>query len=332
MSECVTPFQEEALLQAYKVFGVIFTIYAPIILLLNILLVISLLATKQSLKNTSNLLIICLSISDGLIGALLMPIFSIEHIWNGDSRFCSLQSVSMILQLFLGGNSMAMTTLLAIDRYLHMNPDFHRSPSRFAKLFERPRVFLTIIATSSFIAVISLAYHFTMEFKRSLTPHFTTYFTVFMVIIISSFITIYTRGYLRIRRHVAENQIYANRSEQNSTDERPAYLKELFKTVLLLLIGTLITWTPILVTTLLMTISLAENHSYLKSNAFMIAIKICYLCFYSNAAINAFIIFYRNKKSKEWLFSLLRSCFTQRTQQVQNNPAVVCNIEAVDIA
>ncbi len=305
MSQCFPFILNDILIQAYDVFGVIFFVYAPVILVLNVFLVVSLIATKQSLKNTSNLLILCLTISDGLIGAL-MPILGIEHIWYGDSRFCSLRSISLTMQLFLGGNSIGMTMLLAIDRYLHMNPDFHRSPSRFAKLFEKPRVFITIIATSTFFAVISLAHHFTLQFKASFAIHFVIYFTVFMMMSVISFITMYTRGYLRIRRHVAENPIYANREDTNS-NENPRYLNELFKTVLLLLIATFVSWTPVLLTNLLFAISLAGNYSYLYSNAFVIFSKTSYLCLYSNAVINALVIFYRNEKSKQWLVNFFRS-------------------------
>ncbi len=307
------------------VFGIIFIAYAPVILVLNVLLVVSLKATKQSLKNTSNLLITCLSVSDALSGIILLPLLGIEHIWYADLGHSSLNPIRQVLQIFFGTNSIGMTMLLAIDRYLHMNPDFQRSPSRFAKLFERPRVFMTIIATYSFFAVVSVAYYFQMGSKRSL--FFSLAFTVFNMAVIASFIVVYTRGYFRIRRHVAENPIHANRAERNSTDGRPVYLNELFKTVLLLLILMLITWTPLLLLNLLTTIDVVGSYQFYSSGPFNIFIRVSFLCFYSNAAISTLIIFYRNKKSKEWLTERFRCCFHWRhARGAQNNSAVIANI------
>ena len=62
------------------------------------------------------------------------------------------------------------------------------------------------------------------------------------------FVTIYTRGRLRIRRLVAEKPGYQNSGVVLSKIS-PTYLKELFKTALLLVIATVTSYVPTITTT-----------------------------------------------------------------------------------
>ena len=288
--------------------------YSPMVIIANVPLMMSSIATKQSLKNTPNLLIFCMNASDSVIGAILLPVLGFEHIWYDDARTCTLRQVSLAINFAFGGNSIGMTILLAIDRYIHTNPDFHRSPSRFAKCFERPRIYYVIFSTSLFFVSQSVAAVCVMQYKRIYGFYFMGFNAFFTMVATTVFVAIYMRGYLRIRRSVAENPIYADRGESNS-QESPEYLRQLFKTVLLLLITMLATWLPVTVYTILLTIAVFGRLEFVKSDAFYVFSKTTLLFFYLNPILNALIILYRNKKSKEWVMAKLASICRKRRNE-----------------
>ena len=72
MAECQVFYPDTFYSKTLHVSGVIYIFYVPVIVGTNALLIMSLIATKQSMKNTSNFLIACLSTSDILIGQLLV--------------------------------------------------------------------------------------------------------------------------------------------------------------------------------------------------------------------------------------------------------------------
>ena len=161
--------------------------------------------------------------------------------------------------------------------------------------------------------------------------HFTGLFAIVMLVILPIFVTIYARGYLRIRRFVAENPVYQNRGEADS-NESPEYLKELFKTVLLLVIVIVISYVPMIATTLAATILSIVKHTDLKTTNYLIFAHTASIFLFANSFLNALIILYRNKKSKKWLKERLHSCCKQRKkEEEQRSPEVIVNIGIEDL-
>ncbi len=307
-------------------FASIFILECPLTIIVNLLLIISMSATKKSMKNTSNFLIVCLCTSDAMIGAFVMPIHVIESFWVDPKGFCSFITTSTAFQSFLTNVSMLMTMLLAVDRYLHMNPEYHRSPPRLAKLFERPRIFIMIGVLSLLSAVIALGSYFAMSFDLKIVTTFNIWYGVFFTIIAVIFTVLYIRGYLRIRRHVAENPVYTDRG----ANESPEYLNELLKTVLLLLTAMLVSWLPGIVLNLALAFWSSTHDDYdtdvkhVDSNLYFVFSSAAHALFFLNNAASALIILYRNEKSKKWLVELYSSYFQQRSQEeVENNVVVV---------
>ncbi len=130
MADCSKYYSSNFQDKAQTAVGIIFIIYSSVIIVVNILLIVSMIATKQNLKKSSNLLIACLSIADSFTGAIMMPFLGVESIWYDSPWICLLGTISKCLQVFFSGVSMNITLLLALDRYVHMDPEFHRSPSR----------------------------------------------------------------------------------------------------------------------------------------------------------------------------------------------------------
>ncbi len=306
----------------YITFGVIEIIFCPITVAANTLLIVSLYATKQSFRIPSNFLILCLSVSDGLIGAILMPLVGFHNIFIDSQTFCATRTTSYTLRSFFAGTSLYMTILLAVDRYLHMNPNYQHSPPRLAKFFKPPRVYFLALTFWIVAAAISIAFYFSTLTKRESFFYFATFITALATTAMTVFIVMYARGYLRLRSIVAENPVYTRREESNS-NERPEYVTRLFKTVLLLLIAIFVSWFPNLILKILITINYSREEPVISSPTFTAYTEACFVLYYSNCFVNAFILLHRNKKSREWLTSLRGSCRRERREDVQCNTTVI---------
>ncbi len=318
----------EAQRSPLKISGIITLSCCPVIVTINVLLIASLIATKQSLNKASNLLIVSLSISDSLMGAVLIPFQSIENIWQ---NICPMAMVITMLQTFFLVFSLSMTILLAADRYLHMDPNFRTSPSRIAKLFTIPWIYAMISIAFLLSALTAAGTHFVARLGLESMIYVNICFVVVLLAILSAIVALYARGYLRIRRFVADNPVYANRDEPESS-ENPDYLNKLFKTVLLLLIAMLVSFVPILLTnTILMFTTLTGVEP--SPGVQLIILIVNPILNHTNTVTNACIIFYRNEKSKEWLVTKVFKCCrkTENREEELRSVAVICNTRTTGV-
>ena len=330
MAEYFYSYPETYPIYASRITCAIYAIYCPVIITINVALIVSFFATKQSMQNTSNLLIICLSISDCLIGAVVMPVLIIESLWFDTEKHSSIVRVYFSLNYVFGGISFSMTMLLAIDRYIHMNPNILENESKIGNLFKRPRIYFLIFACCAFFTTTSLSLYFLVKTNPKITAYYAGSMAILLLILMPILVTMYTRGYLRIRRFVAENPVYQNRGEADS-NESPEYLEELFKTVLLLIIVTMISYLPNLALNASGAVLTFLNHSYISSTTFLIIAHLAYILVFSNSFLNALIILYRNEKSRKWLKEVLQSCCKRRKiGKEQRSPKVIVNIEIED--
>ncbi len=326
MEECSFKYPDSYPLYVSRVTTAIYAIYCPVIITINIVLIVSFVATKQCTKNTSNLLIVCLSLSDCLIGATVIPTLIMESVWFDSKRLCPVFYASFPLQYLFVGMSFFMTLLLAIDRYLHMNPNILENNSKIAKLFKRPQIYFLIFACFVFLMAMSLSLYFLMKINPKITGYFNALCAIALLVILPIFVTMYTRSYLRIRRFVAENPVYQNSGESGS-NESPEYLKELFKTVLILIIATVISDFSFIAVNFTATILSFMNHSKATSTEYKILAHTGYILLFANTFINASIILYRNKKSTEWLKKCLSSCCRHRKREEEPRTSeVIVNV------
>ncbi len=303
----------------------IYIVYTLVINTLNILLIASLIATKQSFKNSTNFLILCLSCNDLAIGLVLLPLNSVINLLDNPQKGPVLETILHVLQPVIGGLSVSTTLLLAIDRYLHMDPDFYRSPFRLAKFFKRPRIFIVVFGSWLAVVIESVALYSITKLGVKETMSFLFCYTLFVSFLLILFMAMYARCYLRIRRFVANNPIYANRDETHS-NETPEYLHELFKTVLLVLMTTCMSWLPILVEYYIVTVSYLFTKQCLQSKAMAIYNAAALFLFYTNSAVNALIVIWRNTKSREWIAKRFLMCFDKRNEAVAPNSLAMNSI------
>ncbi len=109
------------------------------------------------------------------------------------------------------------------------------------------------------------------------------------------------------------------------------FLKELFKTVLLLVAVAVISSLPFIGLNIAATILSFANHAYLNTTTYKIIANAALILLLANSFSNALIILYRNKKSRKWLKERLNSCCKRKKkEEEQGSPDVIVNIARED--
>ncbi len=196
MKECPYTYPEPYPKYASTITCAIYAIYCLVIVAINVILIVSFFATKQSMKNTSNLLIVCLSISDCLIGVIVIPMVIIENLWFDSVKLCSILRVSIPMRLLFCGISFIMTMLLAIDRYIHMNPNVLENESMMAKSFKIQKIYFLIFTCCALFIARGLTFYFLLKIIPRLTAYLSVLCAIILLVMMLIFVTIYTRCYL----------------------------------------------------------------------------------------------------------------------------------------
>ena len=282
-------------------YSIVLIIYCPIVVILNTVLIIAFIATKEAVKNTSNLLIICICFIDLLNGAAIMPLF--VYILNNIDRkdICMAIKVMFVAGGTLRNSSGILTTLLAIDRFLHMNPNIQNRPSLLRRVFKSSNIGYII----TMVVIVSM----TVSSLSTILPTSQSGMMVILgpVVVFSmatyvSIVTgLYIKGYKRIRTFTDENPVY------HETGEQPNYIKSLYKTVLVLVVLVSVSYLPY---------CLAQGIGYifvitketLTSAVPTYFIEISSLILYSSYFTNCFVVLYFNKKAGSWVSKVFRTC------------------------
>ena len=130
MEACVSCFEPVPLgdySRKTTLFAILLTMYTPVSTFLNISLISAMVFTRQATHSTSNLLIVCLSICDAATSAIALPLCMFTLYTAEDVGNCNLKTVNSILLGTLYPLSGYLAVLLAIDRYINMNPDIRNS-------------------------------------------------------------------------------------------------------------------------------------------------------------------------------------------------------------
>ena len=266
--------------------------YSVISAITNALLISAFLATKQAIVNTSNLLIFCISVFDLISSLFGIPAALIIH-WN----------LSFIILGATFPITAGLTVLLALDRFLHMNPNVHQE-TMLSKMFKRPFVFMLIgvvIAIGFFFDIIFTVWSKASDSYPVLALCGNTLIFLSMVLISG----LYTKGYLRIRCFADDSPVYRN---EDGTIGRPKYVRNLFKTVFFLTVASIITYLPLTVVNTIYGAYLIQKHP--PSQQLMEFNTYLFYWSFSNCCFNSLIIFYLNEPVRLWLVSkLFRRCF-----------------------
>ncbi len=106
---------------------------------------------------------------------------------------------------------------------------------------------------------------------------------------------LYLKGYFGIYQHVAQNRVQTDNSGIDRC-HRSRYLRNLSKTVLLLIVTMILTYVPILIASGILSLTKLID-GYVKSKELALFYTISYLLVCLNGVFNSMIIFYRNKEA-----------------------------------
>ena len=142
-------------------YAAILVILSFIAIILNLTLIVSFIATRQVTKNTSNILIFALSLSDLATGVVSMPLVASILLDKKAVDLCIKSKVFIILS-GNGQYSVLLTVLLAVDRYLHMNPNIQNRPSLMRKILKKPNIYysMTSLFIFSNLPTLGIAFEF----------------------------------------------------------------------------------------------------------------------------------------------------------------------------
>ena len=291
-----------------EAYAIILLVFSLITILLNLSLIISFIATKQVTQNTSNILIFALSWNDLIAGAVSMPLtanFLLD--FNSDDHCIKAKLIFMLSskEQF----SLLMNFLLALDRYLHMNPDIQARSSRIQKILKAPSIYyiivITVITSNIISTFAALQFHKEGTFMLNFT------FTGFLLTQLVVVACLYTKGYLRIRKFADNNPVYSE-----PAGSTPAYVRKLYKTVLVLVSLALVQYVPFCVISVLL--SIHDNPTKLKSNpVFAYCFDIGILSTNAGCFTNCLAILYFNDRAKNWIFK--KSGCRDKVQQQREN-------------
>ena len=211
------------------------------------------------------------------------------------------EDICIKLTIFLIGSglinfSAGLAVLIAIDRYLHMNPDLHNRQSLARKMFKRPYIFfvnLFVFVISETLSLISLFYRSQDRMWKSVMSF--TSIILFAFLILTT-VALYTRGYLRIRRVADNNPVY------RESGETPEYVRSLYKTVLVLVLLVCIHSVPYFGLRLALVILFISKKPY-NGLILKYASEVSILLFNAGCFTNAMAVLYFNKKAKYWIRS-----------------------------
>ena len=276
-----------------QTYAAILLAFSPITILFNLSLIISFIATRQVTQNTSNILIFALSFCDLTSGTIFMPLRANTLLNLNAGDFC-IKAKLLVMLSSNGQSSLILTSLIALDRYLHMNPDITNRPSRIRKILKRPNIYfvlaITFIVTNTFSAVLAFTFH---DSEISL---FASIFTIMQSIQLVLVACLYAKGYLRIRKFADNNPVY--NEPMGST---PDYVRKLYKTVLVIVALALIQHVPYCIVSIVLTAQ--HSPTQLSSHpVFSYFNDFATLSMHAGCFTNCLAILYFNTQARTWIF------------------------------
>ena len=269
----------------------------------------------------------CLCLSDLLNGAVALPLLAYAVLPNHSSNNCAAVMIAQIAGFLFPVLSGIITLLIAIDRYLNMNPNLDRR-SRCYKLFERPHVYFLLTFLSISIFAISLAGRFMLYYVKTVETRHLAMISlgsvVLLAIAVYAISALYIKGYLRIRKFTEASPIYR---ERNGRAVRPQYVRNLYRSVFVLVILMLLIYVPICVMHIAVSV-----YTFTVSHIQHFVVILCYniigLLMYLNSIVNSLVILWFNKTAKQWVLSTMKCNLRPRTHTV-NFANDIVNIHAI---
>ena len=291
------------------VLGAWYAVLAPLTVTVNCLLLASMIGSKQALSNTSHKLVTCTSIISLLSGASCMPLMAmtfLPYVMNG-----WLPVALQLIGSFLFFLSSFVMVLMAVDRYIHMKASFAGRRSIFEKLLTGRLILVPLslcVMCSALVSVASIKFHTFGNIGKMVAL---VVMAVCHLIFIPCIAVLYIRGYIRVKEFVQHNPVYNEPFRQGNLESssgsshagtqarvRPAYVRNLQKTVLILIITLMITHTPVALAGVIFPIIYATGKQPMKLSE---VIDVLSLFYYHHFIIHGLVVFKMNHRARDWL-------------------------------
>eukprot|EP00794_Sanderia_malayensis_P015218 gene15218-16791_t len=318
-----------------RFFGVALATLAPVTVIINSTLIASFIATKQINLNTTNFLIFITSIVDLVQGAVGLPLISATALdvssktvrdKTSTIKIEPWQISGMVISFTLAHLTDLLTVLIAFDRYVHMNPDLGRTAPRLEKWLQKPHLYYLIAATGVFaILFTSVNLSFPVGDRISYAAvAIAGSQTLYLVLIVTT--CLYARLYWRIRKYVNKSPLYKTASttmeqdakNQTGKEEIPAYVHELFKTVLLIIVAFLVVYFPLCVVGPV--IFAYQVSKVTPPTSLAMAFNVATVLSCTVFSVNASIVLYRNETARKWLFKQVANICCGFCASAKNGP------------
>ena len=305
-TECENPFAGRVALTSVQssTFAILLGLLIPTTFMTNLLLIVSLIKTKQ-LTNALYYLVLILSISDCFAGLVTQPAVMILFTLYINQRTCDVEKFVAFLSLLNIHFSGSLVKLIAFERCAVLNPRQWR-PQHLMQ-------WLSSITGIAILSVIGLMVSFAISFTYIYDFKIMILVTIFSIdiIFIALIYVAYFHMYFTMSRIA---RVDVTRSNELSQVEkvRQKYLQNLATTVFLILafMGFMTLPYPIMGA-----IYKYRRHSSGRpSTTFQFLVYLSFLIMCSNGTINALLFILRNSTIKTYIAEhlLMKLSFLQR--------------------
>ena len=211
---------------------------------------------------------------------------------------CYSEDFTMCVLVYTYTMELYTTTIITIDRFQHMNPTIQTGRSRTAKLFQRPYLYGTIFAG---VCISLLEGIFLNQAQRvGRITNGVSWLSIGIIAIFAQATVafLYTTGYRRVCRFVRNNPVH---QDEKGRTTLPQYAKNLYKSVLYLMVLSLTTHVPMVVALMTISASLLTGTCTKTGPNMYTWFATTIFCMHLTVIVNPCIILYFNKKAKQWL-------------------------------
>ena len=289
--------------------GTCYAVLAPLTVTVNCLLLASMIGSNQALSNTSHKLVTCTSVISIFSGATCMPLMAMTFLGYKVANWLSL--AWQLIDSFMFFLSSFVMVLMAVDRYIHMKASFAGRRSILKKLLTGRLILVPLslcVMCSALVSVASIKFHTFGNIGKMVAL---VVMAVCHLIFIPCIAVLYIRGYIRVKEFVQHNPVYNEPFRQGNLESssgsshagtqaqvRPAYVRNLQKTVLILIITLMITHTPVALAGVIFPIIYATGKQPIKLSE---VIDVLSLFYYHHFIIHGLVVFKMNRRAREWL-------------------------------
>ena len=275
-----------------SVITILFSIISPLIVLSNGITIFLLLKLKQ-LHVTTNRIILCLCISDLLIGVIVCPLWIGLYTVYRNERNCIFETITVFPSITLGHFSVYMITMVAVERYIRITRPLHYQDIITVKKLNKIVVACGCLALCcGSVATTAFSYGY-------LTTANIVLVTLATIVLCFIFF-IYIRLLSRLRRH--SRRSVATWTERNP---RQTFVMKTFVTAACILLSLFLCFAPCFVFTFINFIYSATQGRNTSSKVLFITLA-SYPFFYMNSVINAIIVLRRNRPMHDYIARFFR--------------------------